>query len=168
MKKLNSLINLVYTSNPKRHIFTYQLNSHFKTATHSSMSPQPISWEYTSIPTPLSGAGWAAEDLIVGLAPFFYLLFLALLCGCIVCCDRCENRACRRKRVYCAQKEDEVERMLEQSESLQEEYLRSRSESRCSSVRTETTGTRWSSVLPDGTGVYVLPPISEVGSIEEE
>lgn len=132
------------------------------------MSPQPISWEYTSIPTPLSDAEAAKVGLIVGLTWLFYLLLLAFLFVCIFWCDRCENRACRRKLVHCAQKEEEVERMLEESESLQEEYLRSRSESRCSSVRTETTGTRWSSVLPDGTGVYVLPPIPEMRSIEEE
>lgn len=74
----------------------------------------------------------------------------------------------RMRRV---RREKEEERMLVEGVLEEEERFGSRSESKGSSLRTitDTTSTmRWSSALPEGAGIYVLPPIPEMERLGEE
>jgi hypothetical protein len=85
-------------------------------------------------------------------------------------------RARRARRAKEEEKQILIERGVEEDEhedesGLEEGHRRARSESMGSSVRTitnTTSTTRWSSVVPDGESVYVLPSILEMGRIEEE
>lgn len=143
------------------------------------MSPQrttsDLVYPYLS-PTPLSAAEVGEVFLVLSITLVLSALVLITPCLCILLWSkigRCIRYIKRQRRLQ----EVEKERILTENEleegfhEPEEDDHRACSESIASSRRTmtdTTSTTRWSNAMTDVAGLYVLPSIPRMQSIEEE